>query len=427
YRGDSFDVMQVARNIYAPLVSIGMDSRPQGMIADDWKVNAAGTTWRFKLRKGLVFEDGEHITPAVVLANFRRMSWLTREENLPLNSLMPETAAWKDYRAPLKCLFTDGEYLVFKFKKRPDNLFEMLSHPIYAIASPKCFDEKGKWRAPFCSVASGQYKVTERIPGKIKLASRHVFPAAENAPETVEIRTPLKPGESALRAMLAGEGEIVIEPHFALSSGTMRVISDNELKITEEPPSRMYFIQLNHKKPPFDNKKLRQSVRDVFLRLFQKECLAAGLPDMEPSFMPRGGVGYGLFNIPEAPAPFAAERMSVDVIFFPLANYSFPEDRRMQASAEKAFIKTLELHGLTPRVSSYLARKGATARFIRNDFNAIMRGSGITINEPYSGLKMMFMSKISAMIPDPSGRASRYIKKAVDSSDPAERKELVKK
>lgn len=419
--------MQVARNIYAPLVSIGMDGVPQGMAAEDWHVDAPGTTWRFKLRKGLVFEDGSPITPAVVLENFRRMIWLTRGENLPLNSLMPETETWTDYRAPLKCLYNDGGDLVFKFKKRPDNLFEVLSHPIYGVASPKCFDENGKWKDPFCSIASGQYRVIERLPGKIKMVSRNVFRAAENAPEAVEILTPLKEGESALKAMLAGDGDIAIEPRFALSSSTLRVIGQNGFTLAEEPPSRMYFVQLNHKKPPFNDKALRSSVRDVFLNLFQEECRAAGLPPVEPSFMPRGGVGYSIFRIQKATKPRVFSNAPVDIIFFPLANYSFHEDKQLQELAEKAFVKALEMHGLKLNITQHLARKGAMKRFVDGDFNGILRGSGITINAPYAGLKMMFLSKISALIPDPSGKASGYIKKANETTGPEERKALVKK
>lgn len=425
--GDYFDVMQVARNIYAPLVSIGMDGRPQGMAAEDWRVDAPGTTWRFKLRKGLTFEDGLPVTPEVALANFRRMIWLTRGENLPLNSLMPETEAWADYDKPLKCLYVDGGDLVFKFKRRPDDLFEMLSHPIYGIASPECFDGKGRWKDAFCSVASGQYRVAERLPGRIRLVSRHIFPAADKAPDSVEILTPLKDGESALRAMLAGEGEIAIEPRFALSSATLRIMADNGLELAEEPPSRMYFVQLNHKKPPFNDKALRRSVRDVFLNLFNDECLKYGLPPVEPSFMPRGGVGYSLFSIPKTTKPRVLSNAVADVIFFPLANYSFPEDRLLQDIAERTFVKALELHGLKVNITRHLARKGAMKRFVAGDYNGIMRGSGITINAPYAGLKMMFLSDISALIPDPSGKASAYIRKANESGDPAERKTLVKK
>ena len=427
YYGDYFDVMQVARNIYAPLISIGMDGKPQGMIAEDWKVDPAGTTWKFQLRKELTFEDGKPITPAVVLANFRRMLWVPRGENLPLNSLLPETDAWTDYKAPLKCLYADGGDLVFKFKRRPDNLFEVLSHPIYGIASPVCFDGKGKWKEGFCSVASGQYRVAERSPGKIRLVSRRAFPSAAAAPDEVEIRTPLKPGESALKAMFAGDGELAIEPGFALSSTTLKAIEEHGFTLTEEPPSRMYFVQLNHKKPPFTDKALRRSVRSVFLSLFRKECLALGIAPVEPSFMPRGGVGFGIFPVPEAPAPEVRAQGPVDVVFFPLANYSFPEDGRMQELAENAFLKTLELHGLQPKVTRHLARKGAMKRFVEGDYNVIMRGSGITINDPYAGLKMMFMSQISARIPDPSGKASEFIQKANESADPLERRALAEK
>lgn len=427
YRADSFDVMQVARNIYAPLVSIGMDGKPQGMAADDWEVHPSGLVWRFHIRPGLVFEDGSPITAAVALANFRRMLWLTRGESLPLNSLMPETEAWRDYSAPLSCLYAEGETLVFQFKKRPDNLFEILSHPIYGVASPACFDSRGLWKEPFCSVASGQYRVEERRPGLVRLVSRRVFPAADGAPEQVEIRTPLKDGESSLKMLFSGEGELAIEPGFALSSGTLGAIAERGFRLTEEPPSRMYFIQLNHRRPPFNDRALRESVREVFLSLFHAACRARGIPPQEPSFMPRGGVGYKRFKAPSNPAPAVRSSAEVEVVFFPLASYFLPEDRAVQETAEAAFLKALELHGLKVKVSRHTARKGAIQRFTSGDFGAIMRGSGITINDPYAGLKMMFLSSISARIPDPSGKASAHILAANESGDPAARRQSVEK
>jgi peptide/nickel transport system substrate-binding protein len=48
------------------LVGVGRDGRPQPRIAERWDVSDDGLTWRFTLRRGLIFQDGEPITSAAV-------------------------------------------------------------------------------------------------------------------------------------------------------------------------------------------------------------------------------------------------------------------------------------------------------------------------------------------------------------------------
>lgn len=48
------------------LMAVGRDGRPQPRIAERWDVSPDGLTWRFTLRRGLTFQDGEPITSAAV-------------------------------------------------------------------------------------------------------------------------------------------------------------------------------------------------------------------------------------------------------------------------------------------------------------------------------------------------------------------------
>ena len=425
YRGDSFDVMQVARNIYAPLVSIGLDGVPQGMIAENWSVNRSGQVWRFLIRKGLTYESGKPITPDSVLKNFTRMLWLTRGEKLPLNALLPGLKTWTGPPTPLKSVRVENGYLVFRFNRRPDNLFEILSHPVYGAADPECFDDGGRWLDPFCRGASGPYSVSARSPGKIVLKYRGQHPASRAAPESVELRTPGTSGESAMESMLSGEGDLTVQPDFAIGPETRRRLKEGGLLFTEEPPSRMYFFQLNHARPPFNDQKLRRSIRDMFLQLLSKEPYFLDRGKVEPSFLPKGAVGYSEFPAGAGAALRKSDGV-VELMLYPLANYAAAEDSDMQAAAENAFIKTLRLHGLTPVISRYTDRRAFRRRNEEMKFDALLRGSGVVVNDPYSGLMAMFMSRISALLPDPSGRASARIEEAGAAERPERKRALLK-
>ena len=58
FEADTPPVMQVARNIYATLVSDFIDGKVQGILAKDWQIDSTGKVWRFILRTDLKFDDG---------------------------------------------------------------------------------------------------------------------------------------------------------------------------------------------------------------------------------------------------------------------------------------------------------------------------------------------------------------------------------
>ncbi|MFA5140765.1 MAG: ABC transporter substrate-binding protein [Elusimicrobiota bacterium] len=416
--------MQVARNIYAPLVSNFLDGKPQGMIAEEWKVDSTGKRWRFKIRRGLTFEDGTPITPQVVLQNFRRIVWLTRNDGLVLNSLMPEVASWKSYDAPLSSIFLEKGDLVFKFSKRPINLFEAISQAIYGIANPKCFDEKGTWRDPMETCSSGPYRIKQITDNKVVLQAREVgYPRLKDAPDTVEIHAPTKAGDNVVRALLDGRGDLTVEHSFGISRRTLSDIAEAGLRIVEEPPVRMHFVHLNHGRGPFANKALRQSFRDYFLRLISddREYAASGIA-VDSSFIPKGGVGYLQFRIPDSPAPRKEGPDQVEVLFFPIS-----ADAQIQHSIEGCVVRALKAHGLAPHVTRYPDRFEAFNRMRRGDFDLIVRGTGIAVNNPYGDFRLMFMSKLGALIPDPSGEIPALIEKAEDEESPTERARIAEK
>src|SRR5690606_10800991 len=117
----------------------------------------------------------------------KRMLWLTRNEGLVLNSLLPDIASWKSMKEPSENIRLEDNVLVFKFIRRPINLFEAISQPIYGIANPKCFDDRGLWKDAMCTSCSGQYRIESLSESSITLRARNVFRALANSPQLVSI------------------------------------------------------------------------------------------------------------------------------------------------------------------------------------------------------------------------------------------------
>lgn len=65
------------------LVGLGRDGRPEARLAERWEVSPDGLTWRFFLRPGLIFQDGEAITAAAARAAITPADPARERETLP--------------------------------------------------------------------------------------------------------------------------------------------------------------------------------------------------------------------------------------------------------------------------------------------------------------------------------------------------------
>lgn len=423
YRSDALENMPVARNIYAPLVSTFFDGKAQGMVAEKWETSKDGKKWRFVIRKGLSFSDGTAITPEIVLKNFRRILWLTRHSGLALNTALPEIKKWRDYSAPLKTIYAEGDSVFFKFSYQPVGLFEALEKPVYGIAHPKCFDEHGEWIKGDCLYESGQYRVVERLPDRMILQNRHVYPEAESAPEVVEYITSLPEKKTRLDWALETRAQMSILGTLMVGEDESNKILKSGYRVLPEPPLRMHYLLLNHNRPPFSDKNLRQSIRDTFLSLLSKDPDYTSEITLDHSFVPPGGMGYIKIPTPGLPAKRPQLRgVAVNVLLSPGIPPDNPKSKldKFLKALETAILKTLEMHGIKANVSRDYSK--ARERMESGYFDLMFKYSGLSVQEPYEALRMMFASDIGARVPDPSGKVPKLIVAGQAAKEPRIRK-----
>lgn len=428
YQSDGMESMPVAKNIYAPLVSTFLDGKPQGMIAENWTVSKDGRTWRFKIKKGLTFANGGAITSKVVLDNFRRILWLTKDAGLTLNLALPEIRKWTDYSAPLKTVYADGDALVFKFAYQPVSLFEALEKPLYGIADPKCFDDKGQWKEKGCLSESGQYVIAERLPDRLVLKNRHVFPEVAGAPDVVHFVIKVPANKTRDEWMRENGAEMSIFSTLGFSEEDVRKFKSDGYGILSEPPLRMHYLRLNHRRPPFNDVALRRSVRDTFLALLSADRDFTSEITLDQSFIPPGGMGYLKFPPPKAPRKYPGLKgMSVKVLLPPAEPKDHPvtKTEKYNKALEAALLKTLKLHGLKADGSRDYTQ--AYERTKSGYYDVMFNYSGLSVQEPYEALRMMFMSDVGACIPDPSGTIPEYIMKGQAASEGAIRRKFAEK
>ncbi|MEY8842927.1 ABC transporter substrate-binding protein, partial [Cribrihabitans sp. XS_ASV171] len=81
--GDSYTI-NFLNHIYEGLVRYNRDLQIEPALAESWEI-VSPTTWRFKLREGVQFHNGNPFTAEDVLASLQRVS----DETSPLKGNLP--------------------------------------------------------------------------------------------------------------------------------------------------------------------------------------------------------------------------------------------------------------------------------------------------------------------------------------------------
>lgn len=427
YKAGQFALLSLARNIYAPLVSTYMDGTPQGMIAESWTVSADGRTWRFLPRKGLTFQDGGAVTAGAIVSNFRRILWLTRTENQALNALLPELKTWENYEDPLKTVYEEKGEVVFVFNKRPKNLFEAISQPIYSIADPKCFNAKGEWPEPFCAGGSGEYLISERTPDKITLKARHVFKRAEKAPEIVEMVITTAKNSSPLKLMLEGSVDLAIKTSLDVDSEYLEMLKPAGMRQKKLPAFQMNFAVLNPFRPPFNDPELRRSFRNAFLERLKSDPLFSPDTRVDASFIPKGAIGYTKMPSAKGFKPVMSHAGEEITVFLNKKAANLLKKKRVFGTIlSQAVVDALELHGLKLNVVDPYS-VDYWGRMQKGEYDLLFHSSVISAENPFESLRTLFMRGKYEGLPVTSGEIGANIEKADASSDPAQRRELAEK
>lgn len=419
---EKFALLPLAKNIYAPLVSSFLDGKPRGMAAESWTVSPDGLTWRFRIRKGLSFQDGSPLTAEAAAANFKRILWLTRSERMALNALLPEIKNWGSYAEPLKSLYAENGEVVFKFSRRPKNLLEAISQPIYGLADPKCFGADGAWKEPFCAGGSGEYLIAERAANRLLLKARRIFERAENAPAAVEFLVPTPASPSYLKTMVEGGADLALTSSLELDGEMRELMRPARVEALPLPKLRMNFAMLNPSRPPFSDPALRRSFRDVFLARLR----AAGA-EPDASFFPRGTAGYLRFPEPKAPRPLLTHAGETAVVFLNKKSANPLKKKHIFSDiVRQAVLDSLEAHGLKAEILNP-SEAQHWARYGKGDYDFLVQASVLSVENTFESLRTLFMRKDGAGLPDPQGKIARLIEEAEGREEPAARRGIAEK
>jgi len=225
--------MSVISHLYTPLLERGPDLKLRPMLATAWRM-VGPTTWRFTLREGVTFANGEKLDAAAVKWNIERV------RNPQVNArIRPWFTLVKDVNV------VSATELEITTSEPFPALADQLS--MFYLLAPQWAAQNNPATAV---MPSGPYELKELRPGdRIVLGARAGYWGAQPAFGTVTFRI-VPEVASRIAALMAGEVDLITN---VPPSEFRRINATGRAQAGSVDSTRTFFIRYNNLKPPFQN------------------------------------------------------------------------------------------------------------------------------------------------------------------------------
>ena len=222
-------------------------------LASSWRVSTDGKTYTFKLREGVTFHDGSKFDASAVKFNFDRVL----DKNHPYNNTGPFPFVFT--LGPIASVETpDPLTVVFTLRESYAPMLTMMAAGIGSLAgiSPaavkqygKDFSRHGGGTGPF------KFQLWESNQ-RIVLAANPGY--WRGAPKLAGlVFRPIPEETSRVSEMLSGGTDLTIE---VPADNVPDFKQDRRFTFYEQQGPHLWYLMLNTKKKPFDDKRVRQAM-----------------------------------------------------------------------------------------------------------------------------------------------------------------------
>jgi peptide/nickel transport system substrate-binding protein len=231
-------------------------------LAQSHTVSPNGTTWEFKLRRGVKFHDGSELTAEDVVYSFRRVLAIGKAP----------AGAFKPVLKPENVTAPD-KYTVRFVLDKPYAPF-LSAVPIVAIVNSrvvKAHETNKDWAAAWLasnSAGSGAYQLDpstyrsrERVD--LKRSASHFLGWGDNpkAPNEIQI---LPTRETSTRVLGLLNGSLDMTDNYLPTDQVERIEKSKVAHVEKNTSMRVFMLRMNNRKPPLDNINARKCLAHAF-------------------------------------------------------------------------------------------------------------------------------------------------------------------
>lgn len=229
-------------NIFEGLTKIGVDGTVTPLLAQDWSESPDGTSYTFRLRKGVTFSDGSPLTAEAVKFSFERAKAADSKnkakkavfDNISLITVVdPLTVILTLNRADPTLPFRLGENTA------------VILHPATAAA------------AATAPVGTGPYTLTDWKKGSAITLTARADARVKPAIRRVTFRM-INDQAAQVAALLAGDIDGM--PRFAALQSLKQFQADKRFTVEIGTTAGKGQLTINNKKKPFDDVRVRRAI-----------------------------------------------------------------------------------------------------------------------------------------------------------------------
>jgi peptide/nickel transport system substrate-binding protein len=306
----------IAAQIFDRLITPDPNLQVTPALAESWE-NVDPTTWRVKLRKGVVFQDGAPLTAEDVIYSLQRV------KNIP-NSPAPFTG---NVGAIASMAAVDQLTIEFKTKAPAPDFIEQIGL-VYIVekkvAEGKSIEDFNSGKA---AVGTGAYKVKEWVPGDhISLVRNGTFWGPKPDFENVTIKF-IANDAARVAALRSGSVDLID----AVPPGDVKTLSQVKgLKLSSIASARVVYLALDStrdespfvvgtdgkplKPNPLKDLRVRQALSKLINRQLIVDRILDGAGEAAAQIVPEGIGGHDPSLKPQKPDPAGAKTLLAEAV-----------------------------------------------------------------------------------------------------------------
>lgn len=248
----TFVAMQTLSPFYSTLLKYDPDKFPEirGDLAESWSVSADGRAYTFRLRSGVKFHDGAELTADDVRATFERI-------RRPTQGIV--SVRQSDYEDIASIETPDARTVVFRLTAPNASMLLNFASPWNCVM--RAADLARDPRAPERAVnGTGPYRLGEHSRGSHLTGQRNATYFEPGKPYLDGFRIVFMSGAAMVNALQGGQ--IMAEFRGLTPAERDRLVAaaPDRFKVEESPWVCKMDVYFNHRKPPFDDERVRRAL-----------------------------------------------------------------------------------------------------------------------------------------------------------------------